>query len=212
MIGDEIIGLFEAIGALGLVISFAIISFLDGFAIPTLPEAWLILIAISDTGVPKPIWALTLILVGTSAAVSAQALLYCTIKRVGLPRRLKGWMTRYTKFLIVSDEKLAFMNWLAPVVPFTGAFIAVCGWRARRAFIYSIMGGLIKMTIIVGIAVAFPLIFSPDMVADASLVLILAVLGLSLTITYLRRRMLSKKMTPEDASKCQLDDHDAKTL
>ncbi|MEM4264577.1 MAG: hypothetical protein QW505_02160, partial [Thermoplasmata archaeon] len=144
MFGQEIIELFEAIGSLGLILAFAVISFLDGFAVPTLPEAWLILIALSNTGVPVLIWALSLVLIGTAAAVTAQILLYSTIKKVGLPKRLKGWMNRYAKFLIVSDEKLAFMNWLVPVVPFTGAFVAVCNWRARRAFLLSTAGGLTK--------------------------------------------------------------------
>ena len=42
MIGEDLIGFFQAIGPLGLVMAFAVISFLDGFAIPTLPEIFLI--------------------------------------------------------------------------------------------------------------------------------------------------------------------------
>jgi hypothetical protein len=202
MFGQEIIELFEAIGSLGLILAFAVISFLDGFAIPTLPEAWLILIALSNTGVPILIWGLSLVLIGTAAAVTAQVLLYSTIKRVGVPKRLKGWMNRYAKFLIVSDEKLAFMNWLVPVVPFTGAFVAVCNWRAKRAFLLSTAGGLTKMAIIVGIAITFPLLINAEMVGDASLVLIIAVLLASLSVTYLKRKRMMREAERLGKDKC----------
>lgn len=205
MFGQEIIQLFESIGAIGLVLAFAVISFLDGFAIPTLPEAWLIFIALSNTGVPTPIWAITLVLIGTASAVFAQIMLYSTIKKVGLPKRLKGWMNKYAKFLIISDERLAFMNWLAPVVPFTGAFVAVCNWHARKAFLYSIAGGLLKMAIIVGIAVAFPLVMDPEMVGDASLILIVAILGISLSVTYLRRKKLASEAERLGKDQCSCE-------
>lgn len=202
MFGQEIIELFEAIGAIGLVLAFAAISFLDGFAIPTLPEAWLIFIALSNTGVPVLIWALSLILIGTASAVTAQILLYSTIKRVGLPKRLKGWMNRYAKFLIVSDEKLAFMNWLVPVVPFTGAFVAVCNWHAKKAFLLSTAGGMTKMTLIVGIAITFPLLINAETVGDASLILIIAVLLASLSVTYWKRRRMRREAERIGKEKC----------
>jgi len=37
MLGETIFGFFEEIGFLGLLIAFAVISFFDGLAIPTLP-------------------------------------------------------------------------------------------------------------------------------------------------------------------------------
>lgn len=202
MFGQEIIELFETIGAIGLVLAFAVISFLDGFAIPTLPEVWLIFIALSNTGVSSLIWALALIIVGTASAISAQILLYSTIKKIGLPRRLRGWMNKYAKFLIVSDEKLAFMNWLVPVVPFTGAFVAVCSWRAKKAFLLSTAGGLTKMSIIVGIAITFPMLIDAEMVGDASLVLILAVLLASLSVTYWKRRRMMRDAERIGKGKC----------
>lgn len=212
MLGQDIITFFEAIGTIGLVLAFAIISFLDGLAIPTLPEAWLILIAIADRGVPMPIWAATLILVGVSAAIGAQFLLYSIVKKVGLPKRLKGWMTKYTKFLVVSNEKLAFMNWIAPVVPFTGAFIAVCKWNPKVAFAYSIAGGIVKMSIIVCVAILFQWAISPDIIGDATLVLIFAVLVLSLTISFLRRRKMVRKMALLDKKEFPLELKDEKIL
>lgn len=57
MLGQDLINLFQDIGPLGLLLAFSLISFLDGFAIPTLPEAWLLLIAIADPGgIPKWSW------------------------------------------------------------------------------------------------------------------------------------------------------------
>jgi len=192
MLGEDIIGFFEAVGPLGLVIAFAVISFLDGFAIPTLPEAWLILIALTDTTLP---WGLMLVLVGTASAVGAQFILYAIVKRAGMPARIKKVMNKYTKILIVSSEKLAFVNWLAPVVPFTGAFIAVReDWKPKLAFGYSVLGGLVKMTILVSIAILFPLLVPPETVADASLVLILVVLVVSIAVTFIRHKRIEKRI------------------
>jgi len=141
MIGEDLIGFFQAIGPLGLVMAFAVISFLDGFAIPTLPEIFLILIALTDPpGIPKPAWGVLLVAVGVLSAIGAQLLLYSIVKKFGMPKRISKIMNKYTKFLVVSSEKLAFVNWLAPVIPFTGAFIAVCDWKPRLAFTYSIFG------------------------------------------------------------------------
>jgi hypothetical protein len=192
MLGADIIGFFQAIGPLGLVTAFAVISFLDGFAIPTLPEAWLILIALTDTTVP---WGLLLVLVGTASAVGAQFLLYSIVRKTGMPSRIKKVMNKYTKILIVPSEKLAFVNWLAPVVPFTGAFIAVReDWKPKLAFSYSVLGGLVKMTILVAIAILFPRLVPPETVADASLVLILVVLAVSIAATLIRHRRIEKRV------------------
>lgn len=194
MFGEEILVFFEGIGVLGLVIGFALVSFLDGFAIPTLPEAFLMFIALSDVGVSPPVWGVILVAVGVTSAISAQALLYSIVKKFGMPRRVDKLMNKWTKFLVVSNEKLAFVNWLAPVIPFTGAFIAVCRWKPRLAFVYSILGGIVKMSIIVSIAVLFPLVVDAKTVADASLILIIAVLAVSLSVSYIRHKAIEKRM------------------
>lgn len=190
MLGETIFGFFEAIGFLGLLIAFAVISFFDGLAIPTLPEAWLILIAMTDVGISQIVWGTVLVVIGTLSAISAQLLLFLIIKKMGLPNRIRKVMNKYTDFLIVSDEKLAFMNWLAPVIPFTGAFIAVCNWRPKLAFTYSFFGGLTKMSALVIVASAFRLSFSAETAANASLILVAVVLAASLSITYLKRKKM----------------------
>ncbi len=107
------------------------------------------------------------------------------------------------KFLIVSSEKLAFVNWLAPVVPFTGAFIAVSEWKPKLAFIYSTLGGFTKMTILVLIAIIFPSLFSSESVADASITLVIIVLVVSLGVTYIRHKRIEKRLaeSPNGAQK-----------
>jgi len=194
MLGQDIISFFQGFGPFWLIVGFALISFLDGFAIPTLPEAWLILIALTPSSIPNPTWGITLILVGVAAAVGAQFLLYSIVKKVGMPKRVKKVMNHYMKFLIVSNEKLAFVNWLAPVIPFTGAFIAVSEWKPKLAFIYSIIGGFTKMTILVLIAIIFPSLFSADAVADASIALVLIVLAVSLGVSYIRYKRIEGRL------------------
>lgn len=194
MLGQDIINFFQAIGPLGLLVAFSLISFLDGFAIPTLPEAWLMLIALTDAGIPKPLWGTSLVLIGATSAVAAQIMLFLVVKKVGLPKRLTNIMQKYTKILIVSNERLMIVNWLAPVIPFTGAFIAVCGWNPKKAFILSWIGGVIKISILVTIAMLFPLLFPAEVVADASLVLIIVVLIVSILISYIRHKMVEKRL------------------
>ena len=196
MLGEDIIGFFQAIGPLGLVIAFAVISFLDGFAIPTLPEAWLLFIALTDPGFSRPAWGALLVTIGVLSAIGAQLLLYAIVKKFGMPKRISKVMNRYTKFLIVSSEKLAFVNWLAPVIPFTGAFIAVCDWKPRLAFMYSVLGGILKMSILVSIAIVFPLLLPADTgtVADLTIILVIVVLAVSLLVTYIRHRKIERQM------------------
>ena len=194
MLGQDIINFFQAVGPLGLIIAFSVISFLDGFAIPTLPEAWLMLIAMSDVGIFKPVWGTSLVLIGATSAVAAQILLFLVVKKVGLPKRLTNIMKKYTKMLVVSNERLMIVNWLAPVIPFTGAFIAVCGWNPKKAFILSWIGGVIKISVLVAIAMLFPLLLPKETVADASLVLIIVVLIVSLLISYIRHKRVDKRL------------------
>lgn len=194
MLGQDIISFFQGFGPFWLIVGFALISFLDGFAIPTLPEAWLILIALTPSSIPNPTWGIILILVGVASAVGAQFLLYSIVKKVGMPKRVKKVMNHYMKFLIVSSEKLAFVNWLAPVVPFTGAFIAVSEWKPKLAFLYSTLGGFTKMTILVLIAIIFPSLFSSESVADASITLVIIVLAISLGVTYVRHKRIEKRL------------------
>ena len=204
MLGQDIISFFQGFGPFWLIVGFALISFLDGFAIPTLPEAWLILIALSaPPSISNPTWGITLILVGVAAAVGAQFLLYSIVKKVGMPKRVKKVMNHYMKFLIVSNEKLPFVNWLAPVIPFTGAFIAVSEWKPKLAFIYSIIGGFTKMTILVLIAIIFPSLFSSEAVADASIALVLIVLAVSLVVSFIRYKRIERRLAgnPDDAEK-----------
>jgi hypothetical protein len=194
MLGLDIINFFEGFGAFWLIVGFALISFLDGFAIPTLPEAWLILIALTPSSIPNPTWGILLILVGVASAVGAQFFLYFIVKKLGMPKRVKKIMNHYMKFLIVSDEKLAFINWLVPVIPFTGAFIAVSEWKPKHAFIYSLLGGFVKFTILVLIAILFPLMFSAGAVADASIALVLIVLAVSSVVTFIRYKRIEKRL------------------
>jgi len=203
MLGQDIISFFQGFGPFWLIVGFALISFLDGFAIPTLPEAWLILIALTPSSIPNPTWGIVLILVGVASAVGAQFFLYSIVKKVGMPKRVKKVMNHYMKFLIVSNEKLAFVNWLAPVIPFTGAFIAVSEWKPKLAFIYSILGGFVKFTILILIAIIFPSLFSSEAVADASIALVLIVLAVSLGVSYIRYKRIEGRLTenPNGAEK-----------
>jgi len=69
-----------------------------------------------------------------------------------MPRWIKKKMNQYTQFLIVKDERLLLLNKAAPIVPYTGAFIAACDWDLRKSTAYIIVGSVAKFAFIVVLA------------------------------------------------------------
>ena len=61
-------------------------------------------------------------------------------------------MRQYTNFLLVHDERLLLLNRIAPIIPYTGAFIAACNWNLRKCALYILASALLKFTIIVAIS------------------------------------------------------------
>jgi membrane protein DedA with SNARE-associated domain len=58
-------------------------------------------------------------------------------------------MNQYTNFLIVKDERLLLLNRVAPVVPYTGAFIAVSNWDLKKCALYLVTGATAKSSVVV---------------------------------------------------------------
>jgi len=71
-------------------------------------------------------------------------------------------MRKWTSFLAVRDERLILLNRIAPAVPLTGAFIAVCGWDLRRSLGYVLIGGAVKYAALLGVAAVLGITLSPE--------------------------------------------------
>lgn len=195
MLSESILLFFRTLGPIGLIMSFSIIVYLDGLSIPTLPEAWLVFIVASNATPHWIMFGLALIFVGIVCTVGAQYTLFSILKKTGMPKFIKKIMKKYTDILIVSSEKLVFFNWLVPVLPVTGAFIAAKKeWNPKLAFAYSFLGGAIKMPLLVCIAFAFPLVMSSSEFGNAILAFVLIVVLASLCITFFGKRKMKEKI------------------
>lgn len=150
MIGQDIIDLFASLGDLGMLLAIVLIILIDGTAFPTLPEVWMVWVF----GVhPESIaWAATLVLVASVASLLGNFTLYGFVKLVKLPNWIQKRMRQYTNFLLVHDERLLLLNRIAPIIPYTGAFIAACNWNIKKCAAYIFISALVKFTIIVVIS------------------------------------------------------------
>jgi membrane protein DedA with SNARE-associated domain len=150
VIGEDILNLFADLGDLGMLLAITLIIWLDGTAFPTVPEIWLVMIfgAHSDSFG----WGVMLVVVATLAGVAGNLTLYSLVKIARLPNWIQKKMRQYTQFLIVKDERLIILNRFAPIVPYTGAFVAVCGWNLKKSVMYMFVSGLAKSAVIVTIS------------------------------------------------------------
>ncbi|MCU0860126.1 MAG: hypothetical protein MUE55_06035 [Thermoplasmata archaeon] len=126
----------------------AIIAF-DGIVFPIVPEVWTVFIFGAD---PSLGWAVALILTAGVGSLVANFALYYMVRAAKLPKRIKDVMTRYTDFLVVHDERLLLLNRIAPVVPYTGAFMAVNKWDLRKCAAYIFVGSVAKAAVVVTLA------------------------------------------------------------
>ncbi len=147
MIGEDIIGAFSSLGDVGMLLALTVIILIDGTGFPTLPEVWTVFIF--GTNPDSFLWGFLVVVVSSFASLGGNFILYSFVKLVRPPKRVKRIMQKYTDFLIVSDERLLLLNRLAPVVPYTGAFMAVCNWDIKKCAMYLIIGAFAKSSAVV---------------------------------------------------------------
>ncbi|HEX7391645.1 MAG TPA: hypothetical protein VF374_01665 [Thermoplasmata archaeon] len=147
MIGEDIINVFSSLGDVGMLLALTLIILIDGTGFPTLPEVWMVFIFGANPD--SFVWGLTVVVVASFASLGGNFILYTIVKLARPPKRVKRIMQKYTDFLIVSDERLLLLNRLAPVVPYTGAFMAVCNWDIKKCAFYLIIGAFAKSSAVV---------------------------------------------------------------
>lgn len=191
MIGEGIIDFFGSIGETGMLASLALIILIDATLFPTLPEGWMVFIfGALAVGSDAPLWGVMLVLVATVAGMCGNLVLYGLVKRARLPKRIERIMKKYTDFLVVSDERLLLINRIAPVVPYTGAFMAVCKWDLRKCLAYIFVGGVARWSVIVVLVwLSFDNI-RQDLAPWVALIAVIAVVVASLIASLIYRRRL----------------------
>ena len=136
-------------------------------------------------------WGATLVITASAASLLGNFTLYALVKVAKLPKWIQKKMRQYTDFLIVKDEKLLLLNRLAPIVPYTGAFIAVCNWDIKKSAVYIFGSALVKFSAIVLISWASFESVKDDIAPMLSLAVIIVILVSSIiaSIVYKKRKL-----------------------
>jgi membrane protein DedA with SNARE-associated domain len=195
MIGEDIIGLFVVLGDAGMLLAMAVIILVDGVGFPTLPEVWMVFIfgAHPDSFA----WGALLVLVFTLASLGGNFALYSFVKLVKVPRRVQRIMQRYLNFIIVHDERVLLLNRAAPILPYTGAFMAVSNWNLKKCALYLFIGAMAKSSLIVVIAWLSFDNLRAEVAPWVSLGLVLTVLLVSLIVSFIYKKRAGLRGVPE---------------
>ena len=186
MIGDWLYGVFGPYGYIGILVFIFLLFYIDSLIFPTLPEVFFILSFMYD---PTPYWGMILLLVGAVAEFAGVTSLYLVVERIRVPERIRSVADRYSKFLILNDERMILVNRVAPVMPFTGAFISLIeSWEIKRAWFYLILGYVLKYGAILLFANFFFAFFSGPQAEVLSIVMIIIVMAVSLFMAYRKKK------------------------
>lgn len=185
---------FGPYGAAGVVLLVFLAFVMDATVVPAVPELFIIVGFAYD---PTPGFATVLLLAAIAGECIGNTALYLVVERFGLPRRLKKVMNRYVGILIVSDERVMLLNRIAPMIPYSGAFISVIeSWTLKRALFYIILGCILKYGLVLSMSTFFYEYFSSDMAQILMIAMIVVILALSFVASYIRK----KRMPPSEKS------------
>ncbi len=174
-------------GEVGILLSVFILFYLDAVAVPVLPEVF----AVGSFVLDPTVWfAASMLLTIVVAEISGFSTLYLSVRRFGLPKKVSKVARRYGDMLIVSDEKVILMNRIVPVLPFVGAFAALEGWDWKRCVLFTFIGCILKYGAILAIANIFYAYMTSDAAPIATIAMVVSVIGVSLALSYVRRRRM----------------------
>lgn len=188
MIGDEIINFFGGAGGGGMLLALYIIFLIDSMMFPALPDFFLLVIYSTNPG--NAAWGAALLGIAVFASFSGNSLLYLIVKKYSPPNFIKKLMKRYSKMLVVKDEKILLINRVAPVLPYTGAFIAINNWDYWKAITYIVVGAAIKFGFLILLSGTFYKLFERGIAEKATFLLIVATLGISAFASYIEKKRL----------------------
>ena len=178
--------IFGPYGAEGVVLLVFLAFLIDATVFPFLPEIFIILGFSYD---PTPGFAVVLLLAAIVAECLGNTILYAVVEKYGLPKRLRNAMEKYVDFLIVSDERMMLVNRIAPMIPYSGAFISVIeSWTLRRALFYVVIGCILKYGLVLSMSAFFYSYFSSSTAQWLMIGLVLAILAVSFVASYIRKK------------------------
>jgi uncharacterized membrane protein YdjX (TVP38/TMEM64 family) len=167
--------------ALLAVLAFVVI---DACVFPALPDLFAALAFLLE---PSLWWGLAILGTVCAGEIFGNSLLFALVKRKRLPGFAEKAMKKWVDFLVVSDERALLLNRFAPMIPYSGAFIATCGWSYPRSITIIAAGGLVKYSILLGIVYVLQAALDPGVTGLATVVAVVTILILSLAASKLLR-------------------------
>jgi hypothetical protein len=181
-------GLFDWFQGLGLaftILGLSIIFMLDSTIIPTPPEFFAVLAFLIR---PSLEWALILLVAICIAEIIGNSIMYKLVKWKKLPGFIERAIKKWTSLLFFRDERIILLNRVAPVMPFTGAFIATCNWDYRKSMAYLAVGCWLKYAGLFALVGLFDYTFDRTVAQVVSIVAVFVVVGLSLLASHFYRK------------------------
>ncbi|TET89532.1 MAG: hypothetical protein E3J35_09620 [Methanomassiliicoccales archaeon] len=190
MFVEGIYDFFGPFGTVGVLLALFLIFIIDAVLFPVLPE----LFAVITFGLyPSMTWGALVLAVAVVGGVTGNAILYVVAKKAKLPRWITNRMKSYMSMLMIRDERIILLNRIVPVVPYTGAFIAVCDWDFSKSIFYVALGGFVKYSILILISDVFFVFYETGMARVVTIVLVVLFVGASFLLSCLYRGRLREK-------------------
>jgi ABC-type phosphate/phosphonate transport system permease subunit len=199
-IGYIVADLFGPLGAIGGVLCILLLFYIDAVIFPTLPELFTVLVFVQGYGLDPILLAALLLLAIAVGEVAGLLTLYEVVRRLRVPARLQRAIMSYRDFLVCQDEKMILINRVAPVLPFMGAFVALCHWDLKRSVLYLLVGGMTKYGLILLLSGFFLAYMEKGTATTVTIIMVLVVIVLSFIATIIRKNRMKNRMC-EDANR-----------
>ena len=184
-IGQTIFQSLQPLGTEGLLLCVFLLFFIEAIVFPTLPELFAVIIFMVQ---PTVAFALLVLATIGAAEILGTSTLYFIIKKVRIPARIHSAADKYCDMLLVKNERIVLLNRVAPVLPFMGAFAAICNWDFQKVLAYTFIGGMIKYGTILAMSSLFFTYMSTGMAETVTMALVIGVIGISLTFSVIKNR------------------------
>lgn len=188
--------LFAFLGPAAVLVALFFLFVIDAAIFPTLPEIAIVVTYLyALPGWDPSLRAALLLGMGIGGEAVGNSLMYLWVRKLfvdrgRMPRIIERAMTRWTNFLVVSDERIILVNRIAPVVPFVGAFIAVLRWSYLKSLVFIVIGASAKYALLLILVGSLGIIYSRETATLATLGAVLIIIAASFLASYLYRRRI----------------------
>ncbi|MCL2032309.1 MAG: hypothetical protein FWG96_03450 [Methanomassiliicoccaceae archaeon] len=191
-IGEWLYGFFGESGGPALVLCIFLIFLVDAVFFPTIPEFFYVSAFFYD---PSLSFGLCLLAVAIAAETLGLVILYLIVGRVRVPKRIDTVVNKYIGFLILGDERLLLLNRIAPMIPFSGAFVRIAGWDIKKSVFYVFVGCVLKYGAILMMSNFFQSYYSSGDAQTFTLIFIIAVIAVSFVLSVIvkKKKGMSQK-------------------